>query len=307
MSQSENWTDYWQKEGAAGEVYVDGSGNKSPFLSDFWKQSLLSFSKAKSAKKVIDIASGAGSIFAELPKEHGLELFAADVSSHALEQLNARIKNVTTRVCSADNIPFSEGFFDIIVSQFGIEYGGAGAFEEATRLLNKGGEISFLCHHQDGSIDSRNKIELQGAYLVKKLQFIEKAIAVTKSMFSGIEKQLKQDFDAFVEVEPQLAEFCQANSRGVHAYLYSGFKKLFSQRQSYTENDIVEWLENMGLEVEKSILRLEEMRKATLSLGDVHSIVNTMQSSGLSNVKFAPFILPGNSLALAWHITASRA
>jgi ubiquinone/menaquinone biosynthesis C-methylase UbiE len=306
VSQSKNWTDYWQKEGAAGEVYVDKKGNKSPFLSDFWHHYFVSLSKENTHKKLIDIASGAGSIFAELAKAHPFELFAADVSGHALEQLNSRIANVTTTVCSAACIPFEDRTFDIIVSQFGIEYGGIAAFEEATRLLKKGGELVFLCHHEDGSIDSRNKIELHGAYLVKEIEFIHKAFSVTQGAFSGDAQAFNQECDAFVEVEPRLAAFCQAHPNGVHAYLYSGFKTLFSQRNAYTEEDIVKWLAQMAPEVDKAILRLEEMRKATLSISDMQNIRQGMLASGLTRVEFSPLSVPVNSLPLAWHISARR-
>lgn len=306
MSQSKNWTNYWQKEGAGGEVYVDKNGGKSPFLSHFWQKRFSLFNKDNETKKVIDIASGAGSIFVELPKEHSFELFAADVSSHALEQLNARIDNVRTTVCSANAIPFDDQYFDVVLSQFGIEYGGNAAFEEATRLLNKGGELVFLCHYEDGSIDSRNKIELAGAYLVKEIKFVEKAISVTQSAFSGDVEAFNKECDSFVEVEPKLAEFCQGHPNGVHAYLYSGFKKLFSQRKSYQEGDIVKWLEQMALEVDKSILRLKEMRKAALNVSDMQNITQRMVSSGLRKVEFVPLNLPNNKLPLAWHLSAIR-
>ena len=55
MSQSENWSDYWQSESAKGEVFVDKSGNKHPELALFWKQLFHNF---QGADRIIDLAQG---------------------------------------------------------------------------------------------------------------------------------------------------------------------------------------------------------------------------------------------------------
>jgi ubiquinone/menaquinone biosynthesis C-methylase UbiE len=301
-----NWTDYWQKEGAGGEVYVNKDGGKSPVLSSFWRKQFSNLGNIKKKSKIIDIASGAGSIFANLPEHHSFELFAADVSQHALEQLKQRIDKVTTVTCSADEVPFDDQYFDTVVSQFGMEYAGLDAFNEAARLVAIDGSLVVICHYEDGQIDSRNQVELQGAHLINKLEFIDRAILVSEKSFSTKEQELKQAFDSFVEVEPKLAEYCSTHPNGVHSYLYAGFKQLFTNRQSYTLDDIVGWLEGMRLEVDKSILRLEEMRRATLSLADIQDIKSRLQQCGLSHVCFESLLVPGNSVPIAWELRAQR-
>jgi ubiquinone/menaquinone biosynthesis C-methylase UbiE len=301
-----NWTDYWQKEGAGGEVYVNKDGGKSPVLSNFWREQFSKLGNVKNNNKIIDIASGAGSIFANLPEHHSFTLFAADVSQHALEQLKLRIDNVTTVTCGVDKVPFDNCYFDTVVSQYGMEYAGLNAFNEAARLVAVDGVLIVICHYENGQIDSRNQVELQGAYLAKKLEFIDRAILVSKTSFAAKEHELKQAFDSFIEVEPKLAAYCTKHPSGVHSYLYAGFKQLFTNKQSYTLDDIVGWLEGMRPEVDKSILRLEEMRRAALSLAEMQDIKSRLEQNGLSNVVFVPLVVPGNTVPIAWELRAQR-
>ena len=115
MSNSEKgWTDYWKKDSADGEVFVNAQGERHPALAEFWRQQ---FECLPDGSRIIDLASGAGSVFAHLPEGHDHQLFAADISQVALKALEERFPGVTTIVCSADQVPLGDGSFDVVVSQ----------------------------------------------------------------------------------------------------------------------------------------------------------------------------------------------
>ncbi|MBL4665762.1 MAG: FAD-dependent oxidoreductase, partial [Sneathiella sp.] len=61
-----------------------------------------------------------------------------------LEILKERIPRTKTYTCPADNVPLGDYSFDMVVSQFGIEYAGSTAFIEAARLVKNGGKLSIL-------------------------------------------------------------------------------------------------------------------------------------------------------------------
>jgi SAM-dependent methyltransferase len=304
MSESpEGWTDYWKKDGAGGEVFVNAKGEAHPALADFWQ---AAFADAPAGARVIDIASGAGSVFAHLPEAHGCVLTASDISGAALESLSTRIPEVTTLVCSADDMPLDDGSFDLVVTQFGIEYAGVAAFDEAARLLAPGGRFVGLCHYRDGYIDSDNRAQLDEARIVQERGFIDAAIALAKAAFSGVEGELKKAQDVFVDVATPVGEGMRRHRKGIHTYLFQGFRRLYEHRRQYDLVDVTGWLDAMRGELEKTIDRLERMRAAALSPEDVEEIRRLFEARGLGEVHCTPFETPGNELPVAWKVTALK-
>lgn len=305
MSKGENWSEYWQNEGAGGEVFVNHSGNKHEGLTQFWSSQLQSLT---GKCQMIDLACGAGSVFADIGLTENVELHAADISEEALQQLNKRMPGVKTHVCSADELPFDDGSFDVVVSQFGIEYAGDGGFIEAARILRPNGKLAVLCHIEDGYIDSRNKAELEGAELISKSRYIIKAIEVVSAMFSEQAPRIQKALDDFNSVESQVSELCQRCPTGVHVHLHNGYQQLIDRRQAYDESDITNWLKAMEGEVDKAILRLGEMRKAASSEEMLNKRIVQMESDhGVVVESCKPFVLKGHSLPVAWQLLATKA
>ena len=304
MAVKDNWSEYWQNEGAGGEVFVNQSGDKHKALSAFWR---AQFKDLGSENALIDLACGAGSVFSELNFPDSTELHAADISEVALKHLKQRMPNVKTHICSADKLPFASESYHVVVSQFGIEYAGQKAFMEAGRIVKKGGRLILLCHYKDGYIDSKNQLELAGARLVSSTGFIKSALEVTCALFSNDVDQIEQRVAEFKKVEPKLAEYCKSHPNGVHAHLYTGYRQLMNKVKAYTEADIVEWLNAMDEEVEKSIVRLTEMTNAALDSDQVVSLCQRLKDEHGFDVEIAePFVLPEHSLPVAWQIRASK-
>ncbi len=302
-STDQGWADYWQHDGDSGEVFVNSKGERHPGLAEFWN---TVFDGTPADAAVIDIASGAGSIFAHLPEGHDLQLFAADIAEEALASLSNRIPGVTTMVCSADAVPYDDGRFDLVVSQFGIEYAGVGAFTEAARLVAPHGRFVGLCHVKDGYIDSNNRAQLDEAVLVDESGFIDLAIDLTTAGFSADTVAKHRTKEAFVPVMQQVTDGIRRCPRGIHSYLLQGFQQLFEQRQKYDEADITSWLDEMREELNKNIDRLTRMRAAALSPEDVANITENLTSAGLQEIQFKQFMTSGNKLPVAWSLSASR-
>lgn len=303
MNKSANWSEYWKNEGINDEVFVNQEGKKHQALAEFWQQQLQELG---GTGKLIDLASGAGSVFADVAFAHEFDLHAADISSEALERLESRLPGVTTHVCSADSLPLESHSFDLVVSQFGIEYAGIHAFTEAARIVKPSGSMIILCHIHDGYIDRRNRTSLEGAKLVHKIEFIAKAKAVTEANFGQDESEVKRTLDDFIAVEPTLSGFVRANPQGVHAHLYNGFKQLFLKRNAYQLTDIIDWLDSMQSEVDNSILRLEEMCRVASTEKTMHEIADNLSVANMLEVQYSPFILPHHSLPVAWKLTATK-
>ena len=69
-------------------------------------------------------------------------------------------KNVRLRAnVAAEQLPFVDGSFDAVVSQFGFEYADVEpAAQEVGRVLRDHGSLHMIVHHRDGPIVSHNRV-----------------------------------------------------------------------------------------------------------------------------------------------------
>ncbi|NCF15227.1 MAG: methyltransferase domain-containing protein [Gammaproteobacteria bacterium] len=297
------WSDYWEKDSAEGEVFVDAEGERHPALGDFWR---VHFESLPDGARVIDLASGAGSIYAHLPEEHTFQLSATDISDVALNALQDRYPQVSTIECSADAIPLDDGSFDAVVTQFGAEYAGIGAFAEAARLIAPGGKFIGLCHIRDGYIDSSNRGQMAEAKILLEQAFIDHATRMITAAFSGDADALKNSQDAFVTAAGPVVEGMSRCKKGIHTYLYQGFRQLYERRHQYDLADITGWLDAMRGELDINLDRLSRMCAAALTESDIDEIRRIFEEHGLKEVHCTPFETAGNTLPVAWNLTAQK-
>ncbi|MEM7081746.1 MAG: class I SAM-dependent methyltransferase [Pseudomonadota bacterium] len=300
---SENqWDNYWNNDGAEGEVFVSASGAAHPELADWWRQQFAPLSTGD----MVDLACGAGSVFAHLPDHHDHRLFGADISSEALNLMRKRIPGVTTTVCSAHDLPYEDQQFDVVCSQFGIEYAGALAFEEAARVVKPGGRLMVIAHYAHGQIDARNREHREHAHTIVSSNFIDKAIKLTAASYAQHEQRFRQATEEFVPAERQLAAACEALPEGIHFHLYGGFRQLFEQRRQYDADDIITWLQQMRDDVAENLQRLEHMCRAASDQDEMSAIINELEKRNCREINCEALTLEQHKLPLAWALTARR-
>lgn len=295
------WSDYWATDGASGEVFVNSAGEKHPGLATFWREALADLPEPS---RIIDVASGAGSIFGCLTKPSAHALHAVDISAEALALLRRRFPGAVTVVAGADRLPFVDGSFDAVVSQFGVEYAGRDAVAAAGGLVAPGGRLVMLCHYRDGYIDSRNRDQLAAAELARDSGFVELAIALAEATFAADTARQETAARRFAPAERALAEAVRGQPQGVHAHLYLGFRRLYENRHAYRPADVVGWLRQMRGEVDKSIYRLSNIIAVALSDSDTRTIAAALAARSLEAVSFQPFATAAGERPIAWQLTA---
>lgn len=304
MSNTESdWSEYWENDSPKGEVFVTSRGEKHPALSDYWARTFQDLARGTN---IIDLASGAGSVFACLPEDHGYELCAADISDVALTLLREQFPSAHTVACSAAKVPLHDGSFDLVVSQFGIEYAGVEAFSEAARLLAEGGRLAALCHISGGHIDNGYQVQLSEARMVEESDFIAIAKSLATAAFSGSAAQLERAEQDFIAVTKHVGDGLFRQRHGLYTHLYQGFRQLYERRRQYDLADITGWLDAMHGELSVNLDRLTRMCAASLSESDVKEIRQVFEEQGLEYVHCTPFETPGNELPVAWNLTAQK-
>lgn len=148
---SAEWSRYWARE-TSGACLPGAPPAVQNALIDAWR-SLFSkdfgqFSDQEGKIRLLDIASGGGSVLKILLESRkdiaGIGIDAADVGPTAAA-LGVR------GGIDAHALPFPDGGFDVVTSQFGLEYCGRAAWAEAVRVLSPGGAVMLICHHAESA------------------------------------------------------------------------------------------------------------------------------------------------------------
>lgn len=302
---SDYWSDYWKHDGAEGEVFVNSIGERPDYITEYWANV---FRESAASHRVIDIASGAGSIYDGLSnkKQMSLSLHATDLSEAALKILEKRINSASVYVCSSLELPFDDRSFDLVVSQFGLEYSGVEAFNEAARLVGPSGHLAILSHYRDGYIDQRNKSFLAGAKLALSSGYIETAIDLTKAIFTGSKAQVRKAEPPFIAAQLVLAKSFDIHPEGIHRHLYFGYREMYMKVQNYHAQDIIDWLQAMKKDIKKNIQKVTKIREVSLTEDDVRGIESILLRHGLSSIRIDPLKIPDTERIVAWSITANK-
>jgi ubiquinone/menaquinone biosynthesis C-methylase UbiE len=297
MSQSENWSEYWKHESAKGEVFVDKSGNKHPQLAEFWEQL---FSNFQSTDRIVDLASGAGSIFNSVKHQKFSKLHAVDISNVALKRLQKDIPQAQVQVGSCSKLPSPDACFDHVLSQFGIEYSTENGFYEALRIMDFKGDFTALVHYKDGYIDDRNATELEGVELLIDGSFVDIATKIASAFKSKNTTLIQSSVQEFSSIEPLVYAYCEKHNSGIPAHCYNGCKRLLQEYAKYDHEDVIEWFKNMQQELKQAQVRLINMRSVAFSKNRMSEMVEILVKKGAKNILAEPFILVHHDKPVAW-------
>jgi len=302
-AQEAGWTDYWHKEGVGGEVFVGPQNQRNESLGNFWRETLGALAPDT---RLLDIACGAGSVFAALPGDHGLELHGSDVSSQALKLLRSRIGDVTCSQSSATNLDYPNQHFGMVVSQFGLEYAGLEAFHEAGRVIAPQGAFAFLCHCEGGYVDKRTSSQLAGAQAARSSQFALKAAQLVRAMFALEPTAVKRSAAEFQKSEVLVRNAIAKHPEGIHTHLYQGFRQLYSNYKKYALDDILKWLADVSSEIEMTVARLSQMQSAMLNETRMREALAQLSAAGLEVNEPEAIKLDEHDAPLAWHLSGMR-
>lgn len=150
-----SWSQYW----ASGLLHsCPGSfaGNYDGAIAQFWSRA---FAPLGAGQRVLDIATGNGALPRLLlgvdgGSDAGCEVDAIDLAKMAPDWLHQLRPAQRSRLhfhpgTLAEQLPFADAHFDLVISQYGIEYADLDrALVEAARVLNAQGRLCLLMHHR---------------------------------------------------------------------------------------------------------------------------------------------------------------
>ncbi len=149
------WTAFWQEPGQT--LCLAGAHDIQQKLTQHWSSLAASLS---SGARVLDLGCGAGAVARSLlSARQDVQITGVDYAKIPLV-MHDRVELFADT--AMEDLPFADGSFTAVVSQFGFEYSQRSrAAAEMARMLAPRAPFSFIVHHAESSIVASNRARLE--------------------------------------------------------------------------------------------------------------------------------------------------
>ena len=314
----EHWDAFWRARDKA--VSREDAGARDPAPAHFWQAFFEREFAGKSTASIVDVACGNGAVTAiaiAAAQSAGtdLEAFCADYSRAAVDELCRRFPVVQGVACDAADMPWPDGRFDYVVSQFGIEYAGDAAFDEAARLVASGGTLAALVHLADGAIHAECADNVAVASAVREAGLMPLARQAFGAGFDLIAGKITDQ--QFQEADKQLAPAVEATKAilqekgaqaagGLLASLYKDIGYMYTRMQNYAPDEVFAWLDGMAAELDSYEGRMASMTRAAMDEAQARATSDALAALGLDAEAPQVLSLEESGKPAAWILVAHR-
>jgi ubiquinone/menaquinone biosynthesis C-methylase UbiE len=314
----EHWDAFWQAHDKA--VSQEDVGARDPAPAHFWEAFFQREFSGRPRVSLLDVACGHGAVTrvavaAARSAGTDLEAHCADYSQAAVDELCKRFPGVEGVACDAADMPWADGRFDYVVSQFGIEYAGETAFAEAARLVADGGTLAALTHIAGGAIHAECADNFGVAQALREAQLMPLARRAFEAGFKLIAGKIT-DAD-FQEADRQLAPAVEAAKNilrdkgpqaagGLLANLYKDIGYMYTRMQNYVPDEVFAWFDGMSAELDSYEGRMASMTRCAMDETQVTAIGGMLAGLGLSVEPPQVLPLEESGKPAAWILVGRR-
>jgi len=330
MARDDNSIEQWDRYWAYGNIHsfsqVAG-GNYQGVVAGFWQ---VHFESLPGGARVLDVATGNGAIALLALEagdriEGGLEVHGVDLADIEPEK---QVKDTATaaqlrriafhRRTGAEAMPFEDGWFDLVCSQFGVEYSDlARALGEIARVLKPGGRLAAIMHHRDSVLLQATRQELaqldfvlNDAGLYVKARNLLRGITENKRRARGasgpdhkLQKKQRALRDAMDRVRREAESDPNPNMLlGPARYVHEIFTAL---DRGAPAQEMLGWLDEARRRVEANRQRLLDMTAAALGDDDLPEARAGLAAAGLTATVMDEF-RQDDGAVLGWRLEARK-
>lgn len=314
----QHWDAFWRARDKAISQEDVGARDRAPAL--YWESFFHQAFDRNPRPRLIDIACGNGAV-TEIAMtiaqdmEVNVDAHCLDYSMSAVDELRKRFPEVEGVACDAREIPYQDGEFGIVVSQFGIEYAGREAFLEAARLVAPGGTLTALVHLADGAINKECADSLGVAAALREAKLMSLARDAFTAGFELIAGKITDQ--EFQEADKRLAPAVEVAKQilqdkgplaagGLLARVYRDIGHMYTRMQNYVPAEVFAWIDGMSGELVSYEGRMASMTRCALDDPGIQDIAATIGAAGFTVQTPDVLALAESGKPAAWILTASR-
>lgn len=318
---SGNWDAYWRNARSAA-AHKDG-GPQDAVLERFWTQLFKQvFPSLRAKPGLLDIACGNGAVprFAlataqSLDEDSKLHVCGLDESPAAVQEMCKRHPRLSGVAANALQLPFQDGAFDLVTSQFGMEYAGADVFAEAARVLMPGGVIAGVLHLHGGGIYRECQINLRAIdgfrdckLLVNFEELFRVVFAAQKQ--SGNKEQIQRTDRKFAASVKAAEAVLKRRGKGVASEtlfrLYTDIGHMYGRLSAYEPGEVFSWIELMSHELDSYAGRMSSMLAAALDQAGFDQALARLGHLGIDIRVRDTLVFGRQTLPSAWVLVAEK-
>jgi len=316
---TESWSAYWTGAEVASQPVTSGARGEA--LDRFWTAFFTERLKSK-LQSMIDLACGAGPVSLRAAKMAdaagvALAVHCTDCAPAAIRGVRAAADGagVAGFVADAAALPLPNGAYGVAASQFGLEYAGPAAFNEAARILRPGGAFAAVIHLRDGGIEEECAANLDIIMNSQKIEFLPRARDAFEAGFAVLAGRAPRE--RFLAADKVFAPTVKAAkalivksppviARAFLERLYADLAHMYPRIKAYAPEDIEAWISRGEFELKAYEHRMASMIAAAQSREDIARLVDRLRAAGLT--VSAPQILQlGEPLKpAAWALVADK-
>lgn len=310
-----SWNTYWHGAGDAA-AYSKG-GVSHPAVTEFWTSVFDTLAGGNLDVKLLDLAAGTGALTAlamEMLRERNPAITCVDLSAAAIAQIHDRWPDVNGLVADAADLPFDDAGFDVVVSQYGVEYAGMDAVLRAPRLVADGGTFAALMHATGSSIDAECRASETAIKRLRESEFVPLALDFFDAGFAAIRGGDRKRYDdagrrlapAVQAAEEIMAEFGAGVAGDTIARLYNDVGTVHDRIQHYDPNEVHAWLVRLDDELDAYATRMSSMREAALDENGFSEVCGELRERGFELQTNAALLPRDDTRSLGWALIATR-
>lgn len=313
---SKHWSEYW-KLGHLTSFGADFQGNYTGLLKVRWSNV---FSCLPSEFNVLDVATGNGALpllvqdyFSQSDIKGVVKgIDYADINTLPLadSHYNKNIRIELIGNTPAEKLPFRNGEFNAVISQFGIEYSNLElSLAEVERVLAPDGLFHGIMHHRESVIIKYNHKLLDFILREELDKVIERLNCLATDMGVVLDKQdlariksCEKCEESRLEINGLLSKLATCDEQSLRESEFLNYVNNFFKSGLYWDVDKkLEYLDFVGVQLRVYRTRLTELVAASMSAERISTLKENLQQRNIKKFE-ASEIRDDNNNVLAWYV-----
>jgi ubiquinone/menaquinone biosynthesis C-methylase UbiE len=306
------WRDYWQGQRLA--ACVPESPEAAAAIEAHWT---AYFGQLPDAARVLDVATGNGvlalwAVRAARAAKRGLAITGVDLAAidppRFLQEHRAELEAVAfLGGTAAEQLPFSDGSFDVVVSQYGLEYAQLEpALAEAERVLAPGGQLHWLAHDPQSSVVAAGREQLRQIDLL----LAERGPFARMEAYLRARVQQRKVARATRELTEALREaeaYCNAEAgAALLRQLCGAILDTANRLEKYHPEDVSRWLEENRRRLRGQRQRTRDLLRSCLTPARAEQVERILGGAGWSGLRSRPLELGTDGVRVGRLVSARR-
>ncbi|WP_185964414.1 class I SAM-dependent methyltransferase [Aliikangiella marina] len=289
----DSWKAYWDT--GATESCLGGQGGYSGIIKETWLAFFESFEDT--SMSLLDVATGSGAIAniaLEARKNCKAETKILGIDASSITSDRKTTDNVSFELrgdSPVESFQFEENEFNVITSQYGIEYSDwSKAIARISNLLASAGRGLFVCHTQNSFVKQRVQLQLNQAKEIKQSKIFNLAQDFVKVILRGTSDiKSHKAFDnadrrlrsAFTKLNKKLES---DNDNILLAETLKALDMFLAQMNKFGPKVTLERLENAEQALQFNIIRLKDFLDSILSDESQKALIECLKNNQLEIV-----------------------